>query len=309
MEYSGNKAPKETDGGLQKAREEMAKYEALHVELGDVSRSFSAREATASVFGVVDVVETGWTKAERRNVVIGGQGLSNEELQRRLKDANGRVRAKSDAFDLIYSQWQKTQKELEQKTKSEATLQARLVLLEKRLQDKDAAIDELRFKLSLAEPALEGNGEEKENGRSRKPTLARTREHQRSRKSLSPRSEEANTMVPRRRSDYHANEWKSMQTPPSYRISAGVPPAGLLEAKDSQEESSMSTSPSSKRGFFAGFYKFRGGNHKNDEDKSACTEVPTNHKYLLAKRRASFGTTFSLRSFRGAGKSSSALSK
>ena len=67
-----------------------------------------------------------------------------EELERQLKQARNEASAKSDAFDLIYCQWQLVQKDLD-KTKHEAES------MKAKLREKDALIDNLQFKLFWVE--------------------------------------------------------------------------------------------------------------------------------------------------------------
>lgn len=75
-----------------------------------------------------------------------------EELQRRLKMANDQVNAKSDAFDLIYRQWQVTQTDLEQKTHEWESMALKV-------REKDRKIDNLQFRLFWAESENEENEE------------------------------------------------------------------------------------------------------------------------------------------------------
>lgn len=237
-----------------------------------------------------------------------GVRMSNEELMRRLKTANDKIRVKSDAFDLIYSQWQNTQHELYVKSKSEATLQARLALLEKRLQDKDAMIEELAFKLSFVEPSVgstaarDGRCNE-ENGRPCRPSLART---PRFKRVGSPGSGSGHFPC---RFDDDASEWNGrvrstpLKTPPSGQST--VSNRGGLQRVDASPVKPFALTRS---GFFSGlvFKSHRGvGNQDAESDKSTRTEVPANKHKARSKnnRRASLTNSFSFRrSFRGTGK-------
>ena len=236
-----------------------------------------------------------------------GVHMPNEELVRRLKAANDKIRVKSDAFDLIYNQWQKTQHELHVKTKSEATLQARLALSEKRLQDKDAVIEELTFKLSFVEPsvgseAVHGGRGEKENGRRCRPSLARTPRFKRVGSSVSG---SVSGHFPRR-SDDDASERNGnirsipLKTPPSNQSNISLC-AGIQRIDDSPDKSFSLT----KSGYFSGLaFKSRRDlvNQDDADDKSRRTEVPTHRQKARSKsnRRAALTNSFSFsRSFRG----------
>ena len=247
---------------------------------------------------------------ERQSTVIEAgagvrsMGMSNEELVRRLKTANDKVRVKSDAFDLIYSQWQSTQQELYEKKKSEAALQARLALLEKRLQDKDAVIEELAFKLSFVEPSDGAKPERvyqdgKENDRRCRPSLVRT---PRFKRGNSPGS--GSRRFPRHPGDELDSSTRSVQlrTPPCNQTTTSFR-ADVQERKSSPDESFSLT----RSGFFSGlaFRSRRGVETADGDDKSRRESVPGNkqNEHPKSNHQASLANSFSLsRSFRSLGK-------
>lgn len=235
---------------------------------------------------------------------IRSTGFSNEELVRRLKEANDRIRVKSDAFDLIYSQWQSTQQELHDKKKSEAALHARLTLLEKRLQDKDAVIEEMSFKLSFGGPSVgaeqgRAHRDGYESGRRNRPSLVRT---PRFKRGGSPGS--GSGRFPGGSDEELDSSIRSIQLrTPSTNQSTTSFLAGIHEVEDSPDESfSLSRS-----GFFSGlaFSSRRDVGIRENDGESAPTISHGKKSKAQSKknRRASLTNSFSFsRSFRGLGK-------
>jgi len=145
----------------------MAQMDKLQQHL--IERNESDTKFTDLVFCLTGSNESeNIMKMESEGVVTMAAGQA-EELYRRLKVANERISAKEDAFDLIFCQWQDTQKRLETAEKEKEKLTTQLEYIKNRLAEKDSVIDNLQFKLFLAESELEASEEDKDNS----PLLAR----------------------------------------------------------------------------------------------------------------------------------------